>query len=134
MTDATAALLLAAMIGTLALLTLIGALVLNRRLGAIGSALRREDARLTAATPLLADRFVAGRSQMTASNAAVERTLWWLSRADGRLDSINQALVTRRTELDRQRSRLVAARASFVRIRRTMRMLIRVIELRRAIL
>ena len=134
MTDATVALLLAAMLGALALLTLIGALLLSRRLARIGDTLRQADMRLVAEVPELANRFVTGRHQLNEADAAIERALWFLSRLDHRLDAMRETMRARRDELDRGRSRMIAARAAAGRYRRRAQMLIRAIELRRAIL
>jgi len=134
MTDTTAGLFLAAMLGALALLALLGARAVNHRLSGVAETLRRADARLVEQTPLLADRFASRRARLGDTNAATERALWSLSRLDEQVDAARLGLVARRTQLDDQRVRIIAARAGVKRIKSGARMLVRAIELRRAIL
>ena len=134
MTDTTAAALLAAMLGTLALLVLVGALVFSRALGRGGDALRRTDERLVAQSAALPGRFHNARLRLSEFHASTEHTLWSLSRLDQRIDATRVALVTRRAEMDKGRARLIGARAEIERIKSGVRLVLRALELRRTFL
>lgn len=134
MTDTTAAALLAAMLGTLALLVFAGALLFSRALGRGGAALRRYDERLMAQTAEIPVRLHGARLQIGEFHATTEHTLWELSRLDQRVDATRVALVTQRAGLDNARERMVGARPDVERIKGGARLVLRALELRRTFL
>src|SRR5687768_12872272 len=134
MTDTTAAALLAATLGTLALLVLVGALVFSRALGRAGTALRLRDERLVAQSVELPGRFHDARLRLSEFHASTEHALWSLSRLEQRIDATRVALVTQRAGLDKSRGRIIGARAEIERIKRGARMVVRALELRRTFL
>jgi hypothetical protein len=134
MTDTTAAALLAAMLGTLALLVLTGTLVFSRALSRFGAGLRVRDEQLAAQPAELPTRFHGTRLRLSEFHASAEHALWSMSRLDQRIDATRVALVTHRAELDKGRARLVAARAEIERIKNGARLVVRALELRRTFL
>ncbi|MEP7157840.1 MAG: hypothetical protein ABI797_00290 [Chloroflexota bacterium] len=134
MTDTTAAALLAAMLGTLALLVLVGAFVFSRALGRAGAALRLRDERLVAQAVELPERFHDARLRLGEFHAWTGHALWSLSRLEQRIDATRVSLVTQRAGLDRSRERIIGARAEIERIKRGARMVMRALELRRTFL
>ena len=103
-------------------------------LGEAGAQLRTLDARLVAATPLLVDEMAAQRARLAAVSTQTERALWSLSRFDERADAAREALAASRTALDKDRARLIAARGTIIRIRKSARLILKMLELRRAFL
>ena len=134
MPEATVTLFVAALLLTAALFAWLVGRAISRSLGAVRAQLRATDERLVNETPLLAARMGVQRVEMARVSAATERTLWSLARFDERLDTVRAGLATRRVALDHDRARLIAARATIVRVRRSAQMLIKLIELRRAFL
>jgi hypothetical protein len=134
MTDTTAAVLLAAMLGTLALLLLVGALMFSRVLKRAGANLRLQDERLIVQSTGLRVRFHEARLRISEFHATTEHALWQLSRLDQRIDATRVALVTGRASLDNGRDRLIGARAEIERIKRGARLIVRALELRRTFL
>lgn len=134
MPEASVTLIVAALLFGVALFAWLVSRAISRRIMAVRTQLRVVDERLVNETPLLAARMGAQRADMAELSAATERALWSLARFDDRLDTVSAGLARRRVALDNDRARLIAARASIVRVRRTAQMLIKVIELRRAIL
>jgi hypothetical protein len=131
MTETTAAALLAAMLGTLALLVLVGAVVLSRALGRFGAALRIRDERLVVLAETLPVRLHGTRLRLGEFHAQTEHALWTLSRVDQRVDATRVALVTHRAALDKGRGRMVAAGADIERMKTGARLVLRALELRR---
>ncbi len=75
------------------------------------------------------------RGKLTEANAAVERALWSLARFDERSLRLEGQLRTRRAAIDELRERhLAAARRGIAGIRRTVRLLRQMMELRRTFL
>ena len=134
MTDTTAAALLAAMLGTLAVLVFTGTLVFSRALGRLGADLRVRDEQLVAQTAGLRVRFHGARLRLSEFHATIEHALWSLSRLDQRIDAARVALVLQRAGLDKSRGRIVGARAEIERIRHGARLVLRALELRRTFL
>jgi hypothetical protein len=60
--------------------------------------------------------------------------LWSLSHFDERAEAARAALAGTRTALDNDRARLIAARGAIIRIKKSARMILRALELRRTIL
>jgi hypothetical protein len=104
------------------------------RLGDFGAGLRALDARLVAATPGLADRLAGVRTDLAAVSTQTERALWSLSRFDERANAAQEALVKTRTTLDADRARLIAARGAIARVQKSARLILKMMELRRAFL
>ena len=134
MTDTTPAVLLAAMLGTLALLVLVGALMFSRALGRGGAALRAWDERLVAQTAEIPVRLHGARFRLSEFHASTEHALWELSRLDQRVDATRVALVTRRAEMDKARARMLGSRAEVERMKTGARLVLRGLELRRTFL
>lgn len=108
--------------------------VVTGRLGEVGAQLRSLDTRLVKATPPLAGRLAAMRADLAAVSTQTERALWSLSRFDERADAAREALAGTRTALDKDRARLIAAHGAIIRIKKSARMILKALELRRAIL
>ena len=133
MPETSVTLIVAALLFGVALFALLVGVAISRRIGAVGRQLRTVDERLAHEAPLLAARMGAQRTDMAEVSAATERALWSLARFDERLDTVRAGLATRRVALDHDRTRLIAARATIVRAKRAAQMLIKMMELRRAI-
>jgi len=108
--------------------------VVTGRLGEVGAQLRSLDARLVRTTPTLAGRLGALRADLAAVSTQTERALWSLSRFDERAEAARAALAGTRTALDNDRARLIAARGAIIRIKKSARMIMKMLELRRAFL
>lgn len=134
MPEASVTLIVAALLFAVALFAWLVARAISHSLGAVRAQLRAADDRLVNEAPLLAARMVVQRAELAKVSAASERALWSLSRFDERLDTARAALATRRVALDQDRVRLIAARATIVRVTRTAQMLIKMVGLRRAFL
>ena len=104
------------------------------RLADFGAGLRALDARLVAATPGLADRLAEVRTDLAAVSTQTERALWSLSRFDERANAAQEALQKTRTTLEADRARLIAARGAITRVQKSARLILKMMELRRAFL
>jgi hypothetical protein len=104
------------------------------RLGNFGTGLRAVDARLVAATPGLTDRLAGVRTDLAAVSTQTERALWSLSRFDERANAAQEALQKTRTTLEADRARLIAARGAITRVQKSARLILKMMELRRAFL
>jgi len=104
------------------------------RLGEVGAQLRSLDSRLLRETPTLAGRLGAMQADLAAVSTQTERALWSLSRFDERAEAAREALAGTRTALDKDRARLIAARGAIIRIKKSARMIMKMLELRRAFL
>lgn len=71
------------------------------------------------------------RSDMHAADAQTERVLWALANLDQHLDAASAVLRARRDASDRLRSRLVDGEVTVARLRETIRLLMRLNDLRR---
>ena len=108
--------------------------VVTGRLAEVGAQLRAVDARLVAATPGLAGRMAGVRADLAAVSTQTERALWSLSRFDERADAAQEALAKTQVTLDKDRARLVAARGAIMRVQKSARLILKMMELRRAFL
>lgn len=108
--------------------------VVTGRLGDLGAGLRKLDARLVAQTPELAGRLNAARADLAAVSTQTERALWSLARFDERADAAQGALNRARTTLYNDRARLIAARGAIIRVQKSARLILKMLELRRAFL
>jgi len=106
----------------------------STRLGDLGEQLRALEARLANETPVLAARMGAQRANLAAVSAATEPALWSLARFDERVDAARTGLATRHAAIERDRARLIAARSAIIRAKKSARMVMKVLELRRAFL
>jgi hypothetical protein len=104
------------------------------KLGEAGTQLRAMDARLVASTPGLAQRMSAARADLAAVSTQTERALWSLARFDERADTARERLARTRATLDKDRARLIATRGAIIRMRKSARLILKMLELRRAIL
>jgi hypothetical protein len=104
------------------------------KLGGVGAQLRAVDARLVAATPRMAGRMAELRADLAAVSTQTERALWSLSRFDERANAAQETLAKTRMTLDNDRARLVAARGAITRVQKSARLILKMIELRRAFL
>ncbi|MEO8626172.1 MAG: hypothetical protein ABI452_05670 [Candidatus Limnocylindrales bacterium] len=107
---------------------------MGTRLGELGGQLRAVDARLAQETPVLAAKMGAQRADLAALSAQTERALWSLARFDERVDAARAGLATRRAAIERDRARLGAARSTIIRAKKSARVVMKVLELRRAFL
>ena len=113
------------------LLSLLGALLTWRALASAGSGLRALDADLARRPTPLSEGLTRARSDMHDVDAKTERALQSLANIDRRLDAAGAALRARRDASDRLRSRLVDGEESIARLRETIRLLMRLNDLRR---
>jgi hypothetical protein len=130
----TVSLIVAALLLGVALVAWLIGRALSRRAGALSERLRTLDARLVHETPVLGARMGAQRTDLAAVSAATERALWSLSRFDERVDATRAGLATRRAAIQKDRARLIGARTTIIRARKSAQMIMKVLELRRAIL
>jgi hypothetical protein len=107
---------------------------ITARLGEAGARLRALDARLGNATPELAGRLSGIRADLGAVSTQTERALWSLSRFDERAEAVREVLAGTRMALDEDRARLIAARGAIIRIKQSARLIMKMLELRRAFL
>jgi hypothetical protein len=103
-------------------------------LGEAGAQLRALDARLVNATPELTGRLSGMRADLVAVSTRTERALWSLSRFDERAEAARESLARTRMALDEDRARLIAARGAIIRIKKSARMIMKMLELRRVFL
>lgn len=132
MMDTGLTLIVAALLFAVALVALRLGHGVSTRLGELGEQLRAVDARLVHETPVLAAKMGAQRADLAAVSTATERALWSLARFDERVDAARAGLVTRHAAIERDRARLIAARSTIIRAKKSARMVMKVLELRRA--
>ena len=113
------------------ILVLLGAALVWRALGRIGIEVRALDARLAEAPARFGSQLVAVRTAASEIDAAAERTLVTLARADVAFEATDTSLRARRDASDRLRARLMSGQANLARLRQTIRLVIRVNDLRR---
>lgn len=104
------------------------------KLGDVGARLRAIDAHLAERTPQLADRMASTRADLAHVSAQTERALWSLSHFDERANTAQKRLAETRTTLDADRARLIAARGAIIRVKKSARLILKVLELRRVFL
>jgi hypothetical protein len=108
--------------------------VVTGRLSELRGSLRAVDARLVTEMPVLTARLDAARSSLVAVSTQTERALWSLSRFDERVDATRQGLAASAVALDKDRERLIAARTTIIRIKKSASLILKMLELRRAFL
>ncbi|MDL2336089.1 MAG: hypothetical protein QFC55_08675 [Chloroflexota bacterium] len=134
MTDTGLILIVAALLFGFALIALRLGRGVSTRMGELGEQLRAVDARLVHETPVLAAKLGAQRADVAAVSTATERALWSLARFDERVDAARAGLATRHAAIERDQARLIAARSTIIRAKKSARMVMKVLELRRAFL
>ncbi|MEP7379050.1 MAG: hypothetical protein ABI725_05745 [Chloroflexota bacterium] len=134
MTDTGLTLIVAALLFAVALVALRLGRGVSTRLGELGGQLRAVDTRLVHARPVLAAKMGAQRADLAALSTRTERALWSLARFDERVDAAHAGLATRHAAIVRDRARLDAARSTIIRAKKSARMVMKVLELRRAFL
>lgn len=127
-------LLTAVLIGAAALIALLFALLVLRRLGHVGRALEAADDRLIRLTHSLPATMAARQSQLASLNATTERGLWSLTSLDQRIDATTAAMRRATAGMIAATGDLERMGSTIRRARSGLKMVIRVIELRRAIL
>ena len=113
------------------LLSLLGALLTLRVLGRTGSGLRALDTDLATRPASLSHGLARVRSNIHDVDAQTEHALWTLANLDEHIDAASAVLRARRDASDRLRSRLVDGEESIARLRDTIRLLMRLNDLRR---
>jgi phosphoglycolate phosphatase-like HAD superfamily hydrolase len=127
-------LVVAALLFGVALVALRAGRAVSDRLGELGQQLRQVDTRLVEETPVLAAKLGAQRTDLAAVSTATERALWSLARFDERVDAARAGLASRQEALERDKARLIAARSMIIRAKKSARMVLKMLELRRAFL
>lgn len=113
------------------LLSLLGGLLAWRVLARAGAGVRALDTDLAPRPASLSEGLTRVRSDVHEADAQTERVLWALANLDQHLDAASAALRARRHASDRLRSRLVDGEVSIARLRETIRLLMRLNDLRR---
>jgi len=125
---------LTAVLAVAAVVALLGALLLWRRVNAATPGLARVAVNLDERALTMPLALSSTRASLAERGSAFEHALWLLARFDGRADNLAAAMARGRANLDTTRARLEGARGSVERLKSTARLIIRAIELRRAIL
>ena len=115
----------------IAVLSLLGAFVAWRALSRAGSGMRAIDATLADVSRSMPQQMAGVRAAMSQVDAIGERALWALVQADERMDAGEVSIRARRDASDRLRARLIEGRGTLARLRETIRLLMRLNELRR---
>jgi hypothetical protein len=134
MSDTVLILIVAALLFAGALVALRLGRGVSTSLGELSEQLHAVDVRLVHQTPVLAAKMGAQRVDLAAVSTATERALWSLARFDERVDAARAGLATRHAAIERDRARLIAARSTIIRAKKSARMVMKVLELRRAFL
>ncbi len=117
-----------------AAVALLGAALLWRRVSAAQTGLTRVAASLDERALTLPLALSSARAVLAERGAAVEHAGWVIARFDEQAERIEGTLAQRRAGLDATRARLEGARAGVKRLKSAARLIMRAIELRRAIL
>jgi chromosome segregation ATPase len=99
------------------------------RIGLAGLAERLDGEALT-----LTQRLSTARASLAEQGAAIEHTLWTMRRFDEQVDALTISLRERRKTLNELQQTLKGARVGIERLKAAVRLIVRAIELRRAIL
>lgn len=122
------------LLGFVAVVALLGALLARRRLGHVAAGAQELAAAADRLAATLPQTLARVRTQMKDAHSSAQRGLRLLARFDERAAASRSALVARRGELDAMHARLRKAKSNVESIKAGLRMLIRAIELRRTIL
>ena len=116
-----------------AVLALVGVTLLWRRVNSAQPAFARMAERLDERALTLPLTLISTRAALAERAAAAEHALWVISRFDEQAERIEGTLAQQRAGLDATRARLEGARAGVERLKSAVRLIMRAIELRRAI-
>jgi len=114
-----------------ALAVVIGAVAAAIVLRRVGEGLRAADERLAARALTLPVQLQQARESIKSVDAAAERSLWSLGKADDRMDRMRVDLTAKRFASDSLRLRLLDGQLSLARLRDLIRLLIRLDKIRR---
>ena len=117
-----------------ALVMLVGALLLRRRVGDAASLATTATRFLDEQAVTLPIMLSTARADLAERHAGLDQTLWQIERMDARVAATTAALAERRSGLDDIHDRLQDSRAGVERLKSALRMIMRAIELRRTIL
>jgi hypothetical protein len=123
---------IAAAVGAIA--TLFVAATVSRRLGAARSALNTVSAQLDDAAATLPPRIRDARAMLAEQGAAAEHALWTIQQYDRELEKLSVRLASRGQSIDELHESLERARIAVARLVSATRLIMRAVELRRAIL
>jgi hypothetical protein len=115
-----------------ALLALFGTVLLWRGTAAASAGLTRLEASLDERAITLPLTLASARAALAERGAAIEHVLWVIGRFDERASRIQTTMAERRAGLDATTARLEGARASVDRLKSAVRLIMRLIEIRRA--
>ena len=122
---------IAAAVGALA--TLFVAFVVSRRLGETRAALITVSAQLEEAAATLPPRIRDARAMLAEQGAAAEHALWTIQQYDRQLEKMSVRLSSGGKSIDELHDSLERAHTAVARLVSATRMIMRVVELRRAI-
>jgi methyl-accepting chemotaxis protein len=121
-----------AAVGALATLTV--AFLVARRLGETRAALNTVAAQLDDAAATLPSRIRDSRAMLAEQGAAAEHALWTMQQYDRQLDKMSVRLASGGKSIDEMHESLERARTAVARLVSATRLIMRAVELRRAIL
>ena len=113
--------------------TLLVAVLVTRRLGAARAALTTVSMQLDEAAATLPPRIRDARAMLAEQGAAAEHALWTIDRYDKELEKLHLRLAARGQSIDELHDSLERARTAVARLVSATRMIVRAVELRRAI-
>ncbi len=119
---------------SIAVVAVVGALMAWRAMSKAGAGLRAAEARLSLIAQTIPERMTATRAELAKVDAQTEHALWMLGNLDTRVDAARADLLAKRVASDRLRLRMIEGRLTVARLRQIVRLLVRLGELRRAIL
>ena len=117
-----------------AIATLAVALLVVRRMGAVHAALATVETQLDDAAATLPARIRESRAMLAEQGAAAEHTLWTMQQYDRQMDKMSARLQSSGRSIDEMHESLERAKVAVARLVSATRLLMRVVELRRAIL
>ena len=112
----------------------LAAVVAWRRASAVHTGMQRLATALDERAITLPEALAASRASLAERGAAAEHGLWTITRFDEQLEQATSTLARRRQSLDALRARLEGAKENVERLKSAARLIMRAIELRRAIL
>jgi len=125
---------LTAALVVVAALCVLTAVVAWRRTSAAHAGMERLATSLYERAITLPEAISSSRASLAERGAAAEHALWTIGRFDGQLEQATKTMAQRRQSLDTLRARLEGARVNVERLKSAARLIMRAIELRRAIL
>ena len=118
----------------LAVICMVGAVVAWRRASAARPVAERLSASLNERAITLPETLSSARARLAERGAAAEHASWTIARFDEQVERATSTLAERRERLDALRATLEGARVNLERLKSAGRLIMRAIELRRAIL